>query len=183
MEKKRSAMANKNAHIFLFVFLLCFTFLPINCKTQSTSPEMPLFISENSLLITCSPNTGGTGTVIDIQISTVGNTKEIKSFGLEMTFDPAVFKYQSTHKSDLTATWTTVDGNETSPGKVIVGGFMGSGAPVQAGANGSLATIKIKVIYNGNDDGFSRAISVKNYLDDIAGMKPDPSSTTFTFNK
>jgi hypothetical protein len=183
MEKERPAMAKKNVHISLFVFLLCFAILPMNCKTQSTAPEMPLFTSENSLLITCSPNTGGTGTVVDIQISTIGNAKEIKSFGLEMTFDPAVFQYQSTQKSDLTATWASVDGNEASPGKVIVGGFMGSGVPVQVGANGSLAIIKIKVIYNGNDDGFSRAISVKNYLDDIVGMKPDPASTTFTFNK
>ena len=183
MEKKRTAMTNKNARISLLVFLLCFAILPMNCKTQSTAPELPLTISENSLLITCSPNKGGTGTVVDIQISSVGNAKEIKSFGLEMNFDAAVFQYQSTHKSDLTASWATVDGNEVSPGKVVIGGFMGSGVPVSAGANGSLAIIKIKVIYNGNDDGFSRAISVKNYLDDIAGMKPDPSSTTFTFNK
>jgi hypothetical protein len=183
MKKKRSAMANKNAHFSLFVFLLCFTILPMNCKTQSTAPELPLSVSENSLLITCTPNRGGTGTVIDIQISAVGNAKEIKSFGMEMTFDPAVFQYQSTQKSVLTASWATVDGNESSPGKVIVGGFMGSGVPISAGANGSLAIIKIKVIYNGNEDGFSREISIKNYLDDIGGMKPDPSSTIFTFNK
>ena len=183
MKKKRSAMANKNTHIFLFMFLLCFTFLPMNCKTQSTAPELPLTISENSLFITCSPNKGGTGTVVDVQISTVGNAKEIKSFGLEMNFDPAVFQYQSTQKSALTASWATVDGNETSPGKVIIGGFMGSGVPVSVGANGGLAIIKIKVIYNGNEDGFSREILIKNYLDDIGGMKPDPLSTTFTFNK
>jgi hypothetical protein len=184
MKRKRQAMANKYAHISLFLFLLGFAILPMNCKTQSTTPDgPPLSAPENSLLITCSPYSGGTGTVVDIKISTIGNAKEIKSFGLEMTFDPAVFQYQSTQKSDLTATWASVDGNEASAGKLRVGGFMGSGTPVQAGTNGGLAIIKIKVIYNGNDDGFSRDISIKNYLDDINGMKPDPSSTTFTYHK
>ena len=175
---------NKNAHPMLFVLLFFFSFLPMNCKTQSTVPDNPLVAAgENSLVVTCSPSAGGTGTVVDVKISSVGNSNEIKSFGLEMNFDPAVFQYQSTHKSDLTSTWTSVDGNETSPGKVILGGFMGSGEPVPVGASGSLAIIKIKVIYSGNDDGFSRQISIKSYLDDIAGMKPDPASATFTFNK
>ena len=183
MKKKKLSMANKIAKKVFIIFVSCFAFLPMNCKTQSTAPEIPISTTENSLIISCSPNTGGTGTVVDLRISIAGNSKELKSFGLEMNFDPAVFQYQSTHKSDLTASWATVDGNESSPGKLILGGFMGSGNPVPAGTSGSLATIKMKVIYNGNDDGFSREISIKNYIDDIGGMKPDPSSTTFTFRK
>ena len=183
MKQKKPARANKAAYIALVVFISCFAFLPMNCKNQSTAPDMPNSSFDNSLLISCNPSSGGIGTIVDLKISIMGNSKEIKSFGLEMTFDPAVFQYQSTNKSDITASWATVDGNETSPGKVIIGGFMGSGIPVPAGSSGSLAIIKIKVIYDGNDDGFSRQISIKNYIDDIGGMKSALSSTTFTFKK
>lgn len=183
MKQKNPNRACKTAYTALIVFISCFAVLLTDCKNQSTAPDMPYSPDDNNLLISCSPSSGGKGTIVDLMISIMGNTKEITSFGLEMTFDPAVFKYSSTSKSILTASWAAVDGNEASPGLAIIGGFMGSGTPVPAGSSGSLATVKIEVIYDGNDDGFSRQISIKNYKDDIGGMKPEPSSITFTFNK
>jgi len=100
-----------------------------------------------------------------------------------MTYDPAIFQYESTRKGGLTGSWASVDGNEISSGKLIIGGFTGSGNPVVAGSNGSLVIIKIKVIYSGNESGFTRQISINKYLDDIVGMSPMPTSTTFTFIK
>jgi hypothetical protein len=155
----------------------------MNCKKQSTTPGIPSPQNDNKLSVSCSPSSGGTGTVLDITISCVGNSKELKTFGLEMTYDPAVFQYESTGKGGLTGSWAFVDGNEISSGKLILGGFMGSGNPVVAGSNGSLAIIKIKVIYSGSDSGFTRQISINKYLDDIADMSPMPASTTFTFVK
>lgn len=183
MKPKKPTSAIKAAYIAHVVFISCFAFLSMNCKKQSTTPDIPSSQNDNKLSVSCSPSSGGTGTVLDITISCVGNSKELKAFGLEMTYDPAIFQYESTGRSDLTGSWAFVDGNEISSGKLIIGGFVGSGNPVPAGSSGSLAIIKIKVIYDGNDDGFSREISIKNYLDDIGGMKPDPSSATFTFKK
>lgn len=183
MKWKKPGRASKAAYTALVVFTSCFAFLAMNCKNQSTAPNLPDSLDDNSLKLSCNPIIGGTGIVVDLNISFIGNSREIKSFGLEMTFDPAVFQYQGTHKSDLTASWASVDGNETSPGKLIIGGFTGSGNPVPAGSSGSLAIVKIKVIYNGSDDGFSSSISIKNYSDDIVGLQPEPSSTSFTFKK
>lgn len=183
MKRKNPNRTKKVIYTALIVFISCFALLLTQCKNQSTAPDINYSPDDNTLLISCSPVSGGTGTSVVLMISVMGNTKEITSFGLEMTFDPAVFKYQSTRKSDLTASWAAVDGNEASPGLVIIGGFMGSGTPVPAGSSGSLAIVNIEVIYDGDDNGFSRQISIENYKDDIGGMKPEPASIAFTFNK
>ena len=183
MKKEKPIRCDKIVYLVLTVFILCLTFLSMNCKKQPTAPEINSSPNDNSVLISCSPSSGGTGTIINLEIMVIGNSKEITSFGLEMTFDPAVFKYQSSEKSDLTASWATVDGNKINPGHLVIGGFMGSGNPVPTGSGGNLAIVKINVIYEGNEDGFARQISVKNYTDDIGGMNPEPSYATFTFRK
>jgi len=183
MRQKSPTGANKVLFLCIVLLISCFICLLMNCKKQSTTPNKPSPQNENKLSVSCSPSSGGTGTVLDITISCVENSKEIKTFGLEMTYDPAIFQYESTGKGGLTGSWASVDGNEISPGKLIIGGFAGSGNPVVAGSSGSLAIVKIKVIYSGSDSGFTRQISIDKYLDDIAGMSPSPTSTTFTFIK
>lgn len=183
MKRKNPNSVKKAAYTGFIVLVSCLALLLTDCKNQSMAPDMAYSPDDNTLLVSCSPVSGGTGTSVALMISVMGNKKEITSFGLEMTFDPAVFKYQSTRKSDLTESWAAVDGNEASPGLVIIGGFMGSGTPVPAGSSGSLAIVNIEVIYDGNDDGFSRQILIENYKDDIGGMKPEPASVAFTFNK
>jgi hypothetical protein len=153
----------------------------MNCKKQATNPDIPSSQNDNKLSVSCSPSSGGTGTVLDITTFCAGNSKELKTFCLEMTYDPAIFQYESIGKGDLTESWASVDGNEISSGKLIIGGFVASGNPVVAGSNGSLVIIKIKVIYSGNESGFTSQISINRYLDDIVGMSPMPISTTFTF--
>lgn len=183
MRQKYPNKANKVVFLCVVSLIACFICLSTNCKQQSTTPETVNPQNENRLSVSCSPASGGTGTVVDITISCVGNSKEIKAFGLEMTYDPAIFKYDSTGNGALTGSWASVDGNETISGKTIIGGFVGSGNPVSAGSNGSLVTIKLKVKYSGDNSGFTSQISINNYLDDIAGMTPKPTSATFTFIK
>jgi len=165
--------------LFITIILL----LPLNCKKQSTSPDpLPPSLA-NEISISCSPSSGGKGTTVSVTISIKGNLEEIKAFGLELTFDANVFKYQSTITGSLTGSWAFVDGNEVNAGNLVVGGFMGSGTPIAIDSQGSLAIVKFEVIYAGTDDGFTRQITIKNYIDGITGMKPEPSSTTFTFKK
>ncbi len=167
--------------VLIFSFLL---FVPVNCKKQSTTPEAePPPPVVNEISISCSPSSGGKGTSVNVTISIKGNPEEIKAFGLEATFDPDVFKYQSTSAGSLTGTWASVDGNEVTKGTLVAGGFAGSGTPVAQKSQGSLMIIKFEVIYSGSDDGFTRQITIKSYTDGIYGMKPEPVSTTFTFKK
>ena len=183
MRQKNPSGTKKVPFLCIVLLISGFICLLVNCKKQATNPDIPSSQNENKLSVSCSPSSGGTGTVLDVTIFCAGNSKELKTFGLEMTYDPAIFQYESTRKGGLTGSWASVDGNEISSGKLIIGGFTGSGNPVVAGSNGSLVIIKIKVIYSGNESGFTRQISINKYLDDIVGMSPMPTSTTFTFIK
>jgi len=176
-------MVQKISCVGFILFMMILLFLPVNCKKQSTSPDpLPPSLA-NEISLSCSPSSGGKGITVSVTISVKGNLEEMKAFGLELTFDPNVFKYQSTNAGSLTGSWASVDGNETSSGNLTAGGFTGSGNPVVKGSQGSLATVKFEVIYSGADDGFTRQITIKNYTDDITSMKPNPASTTFTFKK
>ena len=169
--------------LFIILLALAVVFSAPSCKQQSTIPETPDMGLENVISLSCSPSSGGTGTEVTVTISVTKNKNEIKAFGFEMTFDAAVFQLQKVEKGVLTSGWAAVDGNETTPGSMITGGFMGSGTAVAPGSTGILAQIKFKVIYSGNDDGFTRQLAINNYSDNLVGMKPEPASTSFTYNK
>ena len=176
-------MVQKISCVGFILFMMILLFLPVNCKKQSTSPDpLPPSLA-NEISLSCSPSSGGKGITVSVTISVKGNLEEMKAFGLELTFDPNVFKYQSTNAGSLTGSWASVDGNEVNAGNLVVGGFMGSGTPVAIKSQGSLAIVKFEVIYAGTDDGFTRQITIKNYIDGLTDMKPEPSSTTFTFKK
>jgi hypothetical protein len=176
-------MTHKISCLSFILFMTILLLLPLNCKKQSTTPDPPPPSLDNEISLSCSPSSGGKGTTVSVTISIKGNLVEMKAFGLELTFDPNVFKYQSTITGSLTGSWASVDGNEVNAGNLVVGGFMGSGTPVVIKSQGSLAIVKFEVIYAGTDDGFTRQITIKNYIDGLKGMKPEPSSTTFTFKK
>ena len=141
----------------------------------------------DKILISLDPNSEKTGTTVTVSISIKGNTKEIKTFGLELSFDRNMFEYQGTSKGDLTGSWQAVDGNEIRTGIVRVGGYAGasdSTIPViPICSNGSIAKISLKVVYSGVIDGLQSQISIQNYLDGIATMTPQPAYTSFTYRK
>jgi hypothetical protein len=143
--------------------------------------------TDNEIYITCNPSSGGTGTTVTIPVSIKGNTKDIATFGLDLTFDSGLFDSSpqsiTITKGSLNGNWATVDGNVTSPGTVRIGGFAGSGSAIPAGSVGSIAVVTLKVIGTAYSNGHQSQVTIKSYTDDIAGMKTDPTSAIFTFTK
>ncbi len=166
-----------------FIIAVSFLFSLINCKNQSTTPDTVDSKADNSISVSCSPSTGGTGTEVTVMVSINKSQGEITAFGLTVAFDKDVFQYLSASKGLLTQSWSVVDGNVNDPGLLIAGGFAGSGFTVPAGSSGGLIQIKLKVIYSGANSNFTSQITIRNYLDDISDMRPKPTSTTFTYNK
>lgn len=169
--------------VLTFVIAVSFLLSLMNCKNQSTAPDTVDSMADNSISVSCSPTTGGTGTEVTVSVLINKNQGEITAFGLTVAFDKDVFQYLSASKGLLTQSWSVVDGNVNEPGLLIAGGFAGSGFAVPAGSSGNLIQLKLKVIYSGANDNFTSQITIRNYLDDISGMKPKPTSTTFTYNK
>jgi len=180
-------MSTKNIQLSplsVFIFILFLTALPFNCKTSSTAPEVEIPEQEQtSITIECSPSSGGTDTNFTVTISINNADREIKVFGLEVTFDADKLEFRRIEKGTLTESWTAVDGNEISRGTLRVGGFMGSGDPITQGTTGEIVEVKLKVIGSNFNDGQQSQICIENYTDDIADLTPHPSCANFTLRK
>lgn len=143
--------------------------------------EMP---TNNQIAISCSPTSGKTGATIDVPITILGNTKEIKAFGLEVTFDATMFEYVSVSKGALTGNWASITGNLVSTGRVRIGGFAGDPSnAVSIGSSGSIVVLKLRVTCSGCNDGKQSQVCMSNFTDDIVGMTPAPGCATFTYKK
>jgi hypothetical protein len=143
--------------------------------------DLPPVPNDNAIYITCKPSSGVTGTIVSIPVSIGGNLQEISTFGLELTFDSNLFQYQSTSTGNLTGGWS-VGGGE-SGGIVTIGGFAGAANAIPVGSVGSIAIVKLKVTGSGYSDGYRSQINIQSYIEGISGMKPEPSSTSFTYQQ
>jgi hypothetical protein len=140
-------------------------------------------LPRDSISISCEPSSGPTGTLVTISVTVKGNLKEIKAFGLELTFSAAMLEYQSVSKGDLTQDWSSVDGNVISSGIVRVGGYAGGANPIPKWSMGSIVKVILKVTGSGCTDGQQSQISIQNCIDDIGGMIIESPSITFTYRK
>jgi len=138
--------------------------------------------TNNEISVACIPGEGYAGTTVSVPISILGNLSEIATFGLQLTFDTNMFDYVGIAKGNLTGSWAFVDGNNIS-GTVTIGGLAGSGSPIPAGSAGSLAVVTLRVTGGSYGNGQQSQVTIQGYADDIAGMKPEPATTTFALRK
>jgi len=163
----------------LFTFLIVMQFFSGVCKQSSTAPEMEIPQQED-ISVSCSPGSGSNGTVFTVSVSLNNTWQEIKVFGMEMTFDSAIFAFREAQKGSLTGNWADVDANEISNGKLRIGGFAGSGSPLPAGSSGVIAEIRFEV--KDADAGETSRICIDNFTDDISVLTPAPACTDFELN-
>ncbi|MBN2408937.1 MAG: hypothetical protein JXE07_04295 [Candidatus Aminicenantes bacterium] len=163
---------------FLFFFLLLF--IPACKKNPTTTSIEP---SQPTIDILCEPASGTLDTTVTVTIVIAGNSKEMRVFGLDMSFNGKMLQFQEVRSGALTESWAAVDGNEVSPGSLKVGGFVGAGTPIAAASQGALAEIKFKVTGNEYGNGEQSQICAQQYTDDLAGFTPVSVCVTFTLQK
>jgi hypothetical protein len=138
---------------------------------------------EADISLTCVPVSGGAGTVFTVNVTLGSIDKEIKVFGLDMTFDADIFQFQGVNKGSLSGDWAAVDGNEIRAGTLRVGGFAGSGTTIPVRRRGTIAEIVLKVAGGEFNDGQKSQICIDSYTDDISGLTPMPACTSFELKK
>jgi len=149
----------------------------------SSTPTPPPPSDNNRISIACNPSSGGAGATISVPISIDGNLQAISTFGLELAFDSNLFDYVRTNKGSLTGSWAMVDGNPAGAGRLTVGGFAGSASAIPVGRVGTIAIVTLRVTGTGYSNGQQSQVTIRNYSDDISGMRPQPASVTFTFRQ
>jgi len=138
---------------------------------------------ESDISVTCTPVSGGTGTVFTVSITLGSIDKEVKVFGLDMTFEANLFQFQRANEGNLTGDWAAVDANEIRAGTLRIGGFAGSGTPIPARSKGTIAEIRLKVSGEDFSDGQKSQICINGYTDDISGLRPSQACTSFELKK
>ena len=152
-------------------------------QTVSVSLEISNPLTDNEISISCDPSSGGAGTIATIAMAIKGNIQEIEAFGLELTYDTAMFEYQSVSKGDKTGDWALVDGYEVSSGTIIIGGYAGNADSIPRGTVGNIVEVSLKVTCTACNDGQQSQICIQNYTDDVVGMVSTTSCVIFTYNK
>jgi len=151
----------------------------LEISEQPPPPPPPPPPTTNEVGISISPSSGPTGTIVTLTIFVDGNTSEISSaFGLELNYNTSIFQYLDTSAGDLTGSWAAVDGG-ASGGTITVGGFRGSGSIIPVSSQGSIAVVRLSVIYSGSSQ--STQITLGNLVDDLVGMTINPGSVWFTY--
>ena len=152
-------------------------------RQMTVSLELSNLSTSNTISLSCNPSSGRTNDTVSVSISIKGNTQTIDAFGLDFAFDSGMFQYLGIAKGSLTGSWLLVDGSLGSPGKLIIGGLLGSGNPIPTGSSGTVAVVTLRVIGVSYNDGYRSQLNIRNYQDDISGMTPEPALTYFTFRK
>lgn len=166
----------------LAIGLLCFLLLLFSgCKKSPTTTSIE--VSQQTIDVLCEPSSGAPDTTITVAIIIAGNTKEMRVFGLDVSFDAKMFQFQEVQSGTLTGSWAAVDGNEVSPGSLKVGGFLGAGTPIPMASQGTLAEIKFKVTGSEYGNSQQSPICTQQYTDDLTGFKPDTACVSFTLRK
>jgi hypothetical protein len=168
--------------------------ITISSPDAANSPQLvsvTLEISEaqppptnNEIAVSCRPSSGGTGSVIDVSITILGNLNAIKAFGLEVTYDATMFDFVSVNKGSLTGSWGTVTGSVVSAGKARIGGYVGDPSlAIPVGSSGSIVILRLKVTCGACSDGKQSQICIGSFTDDIVGMTTAPACTVFTYRQ
>ncbi len=151
------------------------------CKKNPTTSSIDT--SQQTIDLACEPASGAAGSTVTFTIRIAANAKEMRNFGLDVSFDNKMFQFEEVRRGPLTETWAGLDGNEFSPGMLRVGGFVGEGAPVPAASQGSLAEIRFKVTGTEYGNGQQSQTCAQNYRDHLIGFRPDPACSSFTLQK
>jgi len=162
------------------IALMLLVLQPWGCEkspTTSTSPT-PAGISA-----AFNPATAGADAAVSFMITISANTKEIRSFGGEVAFDASMFSFQGVEKGSLTGSWALIDGNETSPGTVRLGGSVGGGTAVAANSKGTLVDIRFKVTGGSYGNGQQNRVCLAQFTDDLAQFTSGEACAIFTLKK
>jgi hypothetical protein len=170
---------SKTALLTLLIF--CLLTGSSGCKKSPTDATPD--VDEPTIVLVCNPISAAGDAVVSVSVFIKANEKEIRVFGLDVTFDSRMFQFQEVRKGTLTGGWAAVDGNEVGTGSLRVGGFLGGGTAIHVASQGSLAEIRFRVTGTDYGNGQQSQLCVKQYTDDLLDFKPDSACATFTLIK
>jgi len=124
---------------------------------------------------------GTWGNIIHFPVNIANNDNQICDFAFDFIFDPSVFDFKGVERSVAIQNWSTLNCNQTSPGKIHISGAMGSGTCVSPMSTVSLVTMKVMVKCVGYAADTSIPIRIEAYQNGISCMCPRFFETDFMY--
>ncbi len=153
---------------------------PWACKKSPVTSTSP---ATSGISAAFNPATAGPDAVVSFTITVQANSKEIRSFGGELGFDTNMFSFQEVAKGSLTSSWALVDGNESSPGALRLGGSVGGGTSAAANSSGTLVEVRFKVTGGSFGNGQQNRVCLTQFTDDLTQFSSTEACATFTLKK
>jgi len=118
-------------------------------------------------------NKSGTwGDIIHFPVNIANNDNQVCDFAFDFVFDPVVFNFKGVERNIAIQNWSTLNWNQTSPGKIHINGATGSGTCISPMSTVSLVTMKMMVKCVGYAADTSIPIRIEAYQDGISCMCP-----------
>jgi len=124
---------------------------------------------------------GTWGDIIRIPVKIANNENQICDFAFDFIFDASVFDFKGVERSVAIQNWSTLNWNQTSPGKIHISGSMGTGTCMSPMTTGSLVIMKMMVKCVGYGTNTSVPIRIEAYQDGISCMCPRFFETDFIY--
>ncbi len=124
---------------------------------------------------------GTWGDIIQFPVNTANNDNQICDFAFDFVFDPSVFDFKDAARSTATQNWSTLNWNQTSPGKIHISAAVGTGSCVPPMSTENLVTMKVMVKCVGYTADTSIPIRIEAYQNGISCMCPRPFEVNFLY--
>ncbi len=124
---------------------------------------------------------GTWGDIIHFPVNIANNDNQICDFAFDFVFDPSLFDFKGAERTPAIQNWSTLNWNQTAPGKIHISGAMGSGTCVSPMISGSLVTMKTIVKCAGYAADTSIPIKIEAYQNGISCMCPRFFETDFMY--
>ncbi len=124
---------------------------------------------------------GTWGDIVRFPVNIANNENQICDFAFDFVFDASVFDFKEVERSVAIQNWSTLNWNQTSPGKIHISGAAGTGTCVSPMTTGSLVTMKMMVKCVGYTTNTSVPIRIEAYQDGISCMCPRFFETDFIY--
>jgi hypothetical protein len=129
-------------------------------------------------------NEAGTwGDVEYIPVSIANNSSLLSDFQFDFVFDPAVFDFMDTIRTNAIQNWSTLSWSVVTAGTVRITGSVGSGTSISSSSSVNIVSMKLMVKCAAYAQDTSIPIQIERYRDGIADMCPRTFVTDFLYRK
>ncbi len=162
--------------------------ITIDAYTDELSAYDPEPATATFTLICCcgdislpTAKSGTWGDIVYFPVNIVDNDNQVCDFAFDFVFDPSALELKQVLRTVATQNWSTLNFNQTSPGRIHIDGASGSGTCISPQSDVNLVRVKMMVKCAGYASDTPIPISIESYQYGISCMCPRSFEADFLY--